>query len=195
MSVLDRLGSVLCELAPLNLSSGVVMRKGRPVLVIPSVDYDGLVDTSFHLVRQNGEGSPAILIRMLEVLTAVIGCEKIRARFDVLIRHADLVMGDAERTIETPSDLEDSQIDEQSSQDETSDRVQTFSQMAYKKAILIRDTQRRIHMTEVLQTPILPAHIEDTIKAIARFHSEHSERANRGRGRTTTLRIRRKSKL
>ncbi len=26
-------------------------------------------------------------------------------------------------------------------------------------------------------TPILPAHIEDTVKAIARFHAEHHERA------------------
>ena len=26
-------------------------------------------------------------------------------------------------------------------------------------------------------TPILPAHIEDTVQAIARFHAEHHERA------------------
>ncbi|MBY0611545.1 MAG: DUF2254 domain-containing protein [Beijerinckiaceae bacterium] len=107
MSVLDRLGSVLCELAPLDLLSGVVMRDGRIVLVVPAVDYDGLVDTSLNLIRQNGAGSPAILIRILEVLTAVVGCEKIPARIDVLMRHADLVMGDAERTVETPSDLAD----------------------------------------------------------------------------------------
>ena len=32
-------------------------------------------------------------------------------------------------------------------------------------------------MSPSIETPILPAHIEDTIKAIARFHAEHSERA------------------
>ena len=32
-------------------------------------------------------------------------------------------------------------------------------------------------MADVLKTPILPAHIEDTVQAIARFHADHHERA------------------
>ena len=34
-------------------------------------------------------------------------------------------------------------------------------------------------MAPVAKTPILPAHIEDTVQAIARFHAEHHERATR----------------
>lgn len=32
-------------------------------------------------------------------------------------------------------------------------------------------------MADTANTPILPAHIEDTVRAIARFHTEHHERA------------------
>ena len=32
-------------------------------------------------------------------------------------------------------------------------------------------------MDETAKTPILPAHIEDTVQAIARFHAEHHDRA------------------
>ena len=106
ISVLDRLGSALCEAAPLYLPTGVVLRNDWPVLVVPSIDYDGLVDTMFHMIRQNAAGSAAVLIRLIEVLTAVLSCEHDPARVETLQRHADLVLGDAERNISTPADLE-----------------------------------------------------------------------------------------
>ncbi len=109
MSVLDRLGAGLCDAAPLHLASGVTWRDGKPALVRPGIDYDGLVDAMFHLIRQNAAGSAAVLIRMMEVLISVAGCERDTARLAVLQRHADLVRGDAERDISTPSDLEDLQ--------------------------------------------------------------------------------------
>ena len=61
----------------------------------------------FHLIRQNAAGSAAVLIRMLEVLTAVVSCETQPERVASLQRHADLVLSDGERSIETPADLHD----------------------------------------------------------------------------------------
>lgn len=107
MSVLERLGGALCEVVPLHLPTGVLIRGGKPVLVVPSVNYDGLTDTMFHMIRQNAAGSVAVLIRLLEVLTAVVSCEHDPLRVAALARHADLVLADANRTIETPSDLAD----------------------------------------------------------------------------------------
>lgn len=107
VSVLDRFGAALCELALVQLPTGVRLQEGRPVVVIPSVDYGGLADAMFHMIRQNGAGSTAVLIRMLDVLAAVISCEHDPARRDVLERHADLVLGDAKRNISTPEDLKD----------------------------------------------------------------------------------------
>ncbi len=107
MNALDRLGAALCELAPLTLPTGTCVRHGRCVLVVPVVDYDGLVDAMFHLIRQNAAGSAAVLIRMVEVLTSVASCERDPVRSEALGRHADLILGDAERDVETPADLRD----------------------------------------------------------------------------------------
>ena len=80
MSALDRLGAALCDLVPLHLPNGVFLHEGRCVLVAPAVDYDCLTDAMFHLIRQNASTSAAVLIRMLEVLTAVASCERDAAR-------------------------------------------------------------------------------------------------------------------
>ena len=107
MSVLDRLGAALCDAAPLHFASGVTLRDGKPALVRPGIDYDGLADTMFHLIRQNAAGNTAVLIRMLEVIIFVAGCEREPSRLAVLQRHANLILGDGERTVATPSDLDD----------------------------------------------------------------------------------------
>ena len=107
--MLDRLGASLCDIAPVHLGSGVYLRGGRPALIVPAVDYDGLTDTMFHMIRQNGNGSTAVLVRMLEVLTGVASCERQSGRLAALRRHADLILGDAERSIPNRADLADVQ--------------------------------------------------------------------------------------
>jgi uncharacterized membrane protein len=107
MSVLDRLGAALCDAVPLHLWGGVTWRDNRPVLVVPAVDYGGLVDAMFHMIRQNAAGSAAVLIREIEVLTVVVGCERRTARQTELQRHADLALQDAERDVANLSDLQD----------------------------------------------------------------------------------------
>ncbi len=106
MSVLDRLGAALCDAVPLHLPDGVHRRDGRLALIVPALDYGDLVDAMFHLIRQNAAGSAAVLSRLLDVLTAVASCERDPSRQRELQRHADLVLHDAERDIETPADLD-----------------------------------------------------------------------------------------
>ncbi len=107
VSVLDRLGAALCEIVGRHLPDGVAIRDGVAVLVAPSVHYDGLTNTMFHMIRQNARAATPVLIRLMEVLTAVAACERDAARLASLQRHAALVMSDAERRVETPSDLAD----------------------------------------------------------------------------------------
>jgi uncharacterized membrane protein len=107
ISVLDRLGAALCDMSKLQLASAAELRDGKPVLVVPSTDYDGLADAMFHMIRQNGQHCPAVLIRMLDVLTFVLSCEQNPTRVATLQRHADLVLDDAGRNVTTPTDLAD----------------------------------------------------------------------------------------
>jgi uncharacterized membrane protein len=107
ISVLDRLGTALCDVVQLRFPTGVFVRDERIVLVVPSVDYDGLADAMFHMIRQNAAKCPAVLIRMLEILTAVVSYESKPSRTATLQRHADLVRGQAELSLLAPSDLAD----------------------------------------------------------------------------------------
>jgi uncharacterized membrane protein len=107
ISVLDRLGASLCDLAPLYLPTGLVLRDAQIVLSVPSVTYDGLVDMMFNMIRQNASQSPAVLIGLIEVLTAVASCDRDPARLQTLLGHADLVRADAETGFSSKGDLKD----------------------------------------------------------------------------------------
>jgi len=107
ISALDRLGAALCDLASCHLPSGVALRDGHVALVVPAVDYDGMADAMFHSIRQSASRHAAVLIRLLEVLTAVRRCESGAERAATLRRHADLVMVDAIREIANAADLAD----------------------------------------------------------------------------------------
>jgi uncharacterized membrane protein len=107
ISVLDRLAVALCDLVPRYLPSGVHVRDERVVLVVPQVDYDGLVDGMFHLIRQNAEGSTAVLAHAVDVLVAVARCEREPARLATLARHVELIRDDAIRSIPSESDRAD----------------------------------------------------------------------------------------
>lgn len=113
VAVLDRLGAGLCEIAGRRLPDGATIRDGAVVFVRPSVTYDGLTDAVFNTIRQNAQGSPAVLIRLMEVLTAVACVEPSPLRRVTLARHAGLVMTVAERGDIEPaamSDLMDRQM-------------------------------------------------------------------------------------
>lgn len=107
MSVLDRLGAALCDLQGRHLSTGVTTGDNGALMVLPTVNYDGLTNAMFHMIRQNARGSTPVLMRMLEVLTAVADRERDPGRFETLHRHADLVVADAMRDIQTPGDIAD----------------------------------------------------------------------------------------
>ena len=107
IGVLDNLGAALCDLVPRHLPTGVTQREGCAVLLVPAIDYEGLVDAMFHMIRQNASGSAAVLIRLVEVLTAVASAERSPARLPALHRHADLVLAEAGHGLSSASDLDD----------------------------------------------------------------------------------------
>jgi uncharacterized membrane protein len=107
IGVLDILGASLCDLVPRHLPTGVVLHDERVVLWFPAIDYDGLVDTMFDMIRQNGVNSVAVLIRLIEVLTAVASAERNVARLRALQHHADMVRADGERSLSSAGDLAD----------------------------------------------------------------------------------------
>ena len=109
ISVLDRLGDALCDLAGKVLPNGVHEKNGKVVLVVPNVSYRSLCDVMFHLIRQNSSGSPALLIKMTEILAVVAACEPDPQRLEALAAHAARLGADAQRTVGNADDVADIQ--------------------------------------------------------------------------------------
>ena len=109
ISVLDRLGDALCDLAGKVLPNGVHEVNGKVVLVVPNVSYRSLCDVMFHLIRQNSSGSPALLIKMTEILAVVAACEPDPQRLEALAAHAARLGADAQRTVGNADDVADIQ--------------------------------------------------------------------------------------
>ena len=104
MRVIDRLGAALCMLVTRRMLTGVTARDGRVVLQRDTTTYDGMTDAMFHMIRQNAATAPAVLIRMLEVLTVIAECERREDRLATLERHSSLVLADALRSIPNEED-------------------------------------------------------------------------------------------
>jgi len=81
------------------------VRDGRVVLFHKVTDYAGLTDAMFHMIRQNAAGSPAVLIRMVEMLGRVMAVETREDRRTELVRHAELALAAGRIGIAAPDDL------------------------------------------------------------------------------------------
>ncbi|AFZ66614.1 putative membrane protein [Deinococcus peraridilitoris DSM 19664] len=104
MAVLDHLGDALCFLRDRGLSGGRHECDGQVRLFIPVPDFQGLVGTMFDLIRQYGKTHPAVMIRMIDVLTQACACLTDPTRRDVLRLHATLARDEALENTWAPYD-------------------------------------------------------------------------------------------
>lgn len=102
IDVIDRFGDALCRLHDRSWPDGVHFSGDHLRLVRPVTTFGGLLDSMFHMIRQYGKGSPAVTIRMLEVLRSIAACMDDPARHAELRRHAEMIYADALEN--TPND-------------------------------------------------------------------------------------------
>ena len=105
IDVIDRFGDALCRLQGRTWPPGVEYRESRLRLVYPVTTYAGLLDSMFHLIRQYGSDSPAVTLRLLDVLRIVAEGEPDPQRRRELRRHANLTAEDARRGTKNSGDL------------------------------------------------------------------------------------------
>ncbi|MFD1730861.1 DUF2254 domain-containing protein [Deinococcus malanensis] len=95
MTVLDHLGDALVSLQERGLINGQFEHEGQVRLIMPQPGFSGMVETMFNMIRQYGRTHPAVMIRMLEVLTRAAAVLVDPDRRSVLQTHADLVYTEA----------------------------------------------------------------------------------------------------
>ncbi|GEM46043.1 DUF2254 domain-containing protein [Deinococcus cellulosilyticus] len=108
ITCMDRMGSGLCLLRKRYLRSGVHLdAQGNVRLIQPMVTFGGLIDEMFHLIRQFGSKSPAITIRMLEVLAVVMEVLDEPEYQEHVLRHARMVWEAGKANLSSPEDEQD----------------------------------------------------------------------------------------
>nr|WP_276510196.1 DUF2254 domain-containing protein [Longimicrobium terrae] len=94
MGSLDWLGAALCRAARGRTPYSFVRGADGEVRVVQRcpIRFVGLVDAAFNQIRQFGARSPAVVLRMLETIHAVLRCTRGDPdEVDALVRHAEMV--------------------------------------------------------------------------------------------------------
>ncbi len=76
-------------------------------IIADNVDFKGVLDASFNQIRQFSAGNPAVIIRLMEALTTILGFVKNEKYKKTVIRHAEMVMTTGRQTIKEKNDIQD----------------------------------------------------------------------------------------
>lgn len=104
---IDVLGDALARLAahpsprPWRTDEG-----GEPRVYLPAPDFDGLLDSAYHQIRQNGRGTASVILRLLERLADVAERAATDAARAAVRRHADMLRRSGE-SLPEPDDRAD----------------------------------------------------------------------------------------
>lgn len=101
----DWLGAALCHIGqrdPPDLHR--YDDAGKLRLVMHDASFEDLADAAFNQLRQASAGKPALFLRLLESMTAIVTLGKSVVVVSPLRRHADMVLTEADRTIPAPHD-------------------------------------------------------------------------------------------
>lgn len=112
MRCLDWLGAALCRIAQRHLPNPYRYDPHGHIRVITErVSKAGLIDVAFHQIRRASVGKPALLIRLLESIASIVEQAKDSTLREVLQRHADMVLREAQRSV--PEERDRSGIEQQ----------------------------------------------------------------------------------
>jgi uncharacterized membrane protein len=110
LTCIDWLSAGLSELSQRSLIEGVYRDHHRRIRLISSdPSYSRMVNRAFDKIRQCAGGMPAVLIRLLDAITAVASATAEPAQRRVLARQGEMIFAVAEATVGEPRDLADVQ--------------------------------------------------------------------------------------
>jgi len=111
IACIDNLTSTLCTLVQIKLPSPYRYDEENKLRVIAEAsDFEGVLDAAFNQIRQFSNGSPAVMIRLLEALTRINEFTRDEHYKKTIFKHAKMVLNLGEETIIEPNDLQDLQV-------------------------------------------------------------------------------------
>lgn len=105
VAVIDRLSASLCKLMGRSLPEAVFKDTAGIVRVLcTEATYSGLIGASFNQIRQNGTGTPIIVLHLLEAIERIAHHVLLPEQHAALSEHAEAIMRAAQLRIEDSLD-------------------------------------------------------------------------------------------
>lgn len=81
--------------------------RGQLRLIVKTMSFSGIVSIAFNQIRQFGQGSPAVLIRLMEAMLTIHSLCRTEDQKQVVLLHARMIHEAAKRNFGEPRDLAD----------------------------------------------------------------------------------------
>ena len=108
LTCIDQLTVTLSHLVQVNFPGNYRYdKKDRLRLKIKVLTLDGAMNAAFNQIRQYGQASPTILIRMMERLHAIYSLAKQEEQQSVVLKHAKMVLAAGKENIIEENDITD----------------------------------------------------------------------------------------
>lgn len=108
INCVDMLGAALCRIAHHRLPAAHYHdSQGNVRVITRTVTFASIIDASFSMIRQYGRSSPAVLIRLLDVIVQIAPRLSHPNQRQALIRHVEMIEQDGQDAIPREQDRED----------------------------------------------------------------------------------------
>jgi len=108
IACIDNLTSVMCYLTGVKFPTPYRYDSDNKLRVIAdNHTFAGMLNAAFNQIRQYAEGSPSVMIRLLEAMISINSFARTSNQKKQIAQHAKMVMKAAERTFHENRDMED----------------------------------------------------------------------------------------
>lgn len=108
IACIDNLSATMCYLAQIKFPSKYRVDNKKELRVIArTMDFEGVLDAAFNQIRQFSAGSPAVIIRLMEVLLVIHGFATIESYKKAIVKHVKMTLRVGEASIQEKNDLDD----------------------------------------------------------------------------------------
>lgn len=108
ITCIDNLSSTLCHLTKVKFPSKYRYDEEVNLRVVTdTLTFEGMLNAAFNQIRQFAEGSPSVLIRLMEALITINKFAKKNEHKDAIQQHTEMVLRLAKKSFDEKRDLND----------------------------------------------------------------------------------------
>jgi uncharacterized membrane protein len=108
IACIDHLTDTMCYLSQVKFPSKYRLDDKKKLRVIAdTLEFESILDASFNQIRQFSAGSPAVMIRLIEVLVIIYEFTKKESYKLAIIKHVKMTINAGKESIREKSDLDD----------------------------------------------------------------------------------------